>query len=223
MRMYFRTFLGYIPQKDIPNPVFSGGVKRYYVKEPGTKFLHSDSGSDTYGCFSGSYCGFCLSEQPDWKKIMSDAIKFMEDYDDIGCFTFSSNGGLFSEQHFMPIDTSEDANKADTKNFILTEKADYNAYSDRKDISYYILFNAKPKVGYVGLNYHSVAFGRDIYSLKCEKGNIIVWGDLERFADFDNGEHTFWGIEQNTGRRLSRTDDVMVGLKGGKKIYVAAQ
>jgi len=221
MRMYFRTFLGFMPQKDIPNPVFSGGVKRYYAKEPGTKFLHSDSSNSACGCFGGSYQSCILSKQPDWKKIMSDAIEFMEDYDDIGCFTFTSDGGLFSEQHFVKYDTSDDASKPDTKNFILTEKTDFSAYSGFKNISYYVLFNAKPNMDCGGLNLRAVVFGRDIYSLKCEKGNIIVWGGLERFADFDS-KHTFWGVEQNTGKRLSRTDDVMVGLKGGKKIYVAS-
>ena len=217
MRRFFRTFNGYMERKDFPMPHFmTDGAKRYSADQPGMEIIHSETQpyNNRCGCNGERYHARNLMNEQDWRARMLEAIEFMEGYDEIGCYTFCDCGGGDK------ICTSFACEKRpNAKKMILVDDVKFNAY-DGYNCSFYIIFNAKPIFG-LGSG-KNVAIGRDIYHLKLEKGSIIVW-NLERYQDFVVDKHTFWGICQNTGSKLSKTDDVMVGLKEGKRIYVARQ
>lgn len=188
--------------------------KRYSADQPGMEIIHSETQSYNLRCAPKGerYHACCLGDEKDWKARMLEAIEFMEEYDEIGCYTFCDCGGgdkictsVFCE------------NRPNSKSMILVDNVEFNAYAGY-DCSFFVIFNAKPILG-LGSD-KNVAIGRDIYHLKLERGSIIVW-NLDRYQDFVVDGHTFWGICQNTGAKFSKTDDVMVGLKDGRRIYVA--
>lgn len=218
MRMYFRTFTGYMGKDEIPLPVLSGSVGRYYSEKLGTQIVHAPAEGHGLFCRTNQSC--CLSEQTDRGIVLGEAIKFMEDYPDIGCFTYSSDGkSKFSEINFSTVDWPDPADGGERVYSVLTEKCFFNAYRGMVDC--YVLFNVEPRLGAGSGRGGRVVFGKDVYSLKYEQKSIIIWNleALEGILSEEYADYTFWGIAQNTDTRLSQTDDVLVGLKGGKRIY----
>lgn len=145
------------------------------------------------------FCGYCeenLHDREDYADIIRSAADFMAGYE--------FNIGVSS--------CYDEVNQV-TK--ILTEKIHMNAYAEISDpVSLFIIFNARP----VKYGKNSVVIGNDTYGLAYEKHSVIVW-DIGKYAGILPEDWTIWGIQQNTGRDLSKTDDVMVGLRGNELFY----
>ena len=158
---------------------------------PGKEILFSGTNSPNQFC---RYREKNLHGRNDYAEIIRETADFMSQYEfDIGV-AIDENGGKAHETE------------------VLTERARLNAYGD--EVSLLILFNARP----VSYSRNSVIIGDDIYGLEHANHSIIVW-DAEKYADVLPSDYTVWGIKQNTGRRLSETDDVMVGIRGGYLLY----
>lgn len=217
MRRFFRTFNGYMTKEESPKSYrLSDGILRYSMDTPGTQIIHSETKPYNFRCaqFGDKYHAHRLANEEDWRAKMFEAIDFMEQdgYDEIGCYIFCDCGG--SDKICTSILCE---NRPNAKTMILVDDAKFNAY-DGYNCPFFIIFNARPILG-LGAD-HNVVIGRDIYHLTLDKKSVIVW-NLDRYKDFIVEGHTFWGICQNTGTELSVTDDVMVGLKDGKRVYVA--
>lgn len=221
MRMYFRTFCDFAKSRDIPAAsAMNGGLSRYNIKTPGTAIIHSETENYNLRCgsFGDKYHACVLSKEADWQSFMRTAIEFMDEYEDMGCFTFYDEcpGVRTPAIAGSSVPPDEKDTSEVRYNYILTDKARLNAYRGY-DCTFYIIFNARPRLG--ASEKTSVIIGKDVYSFRYEKGSIIVW-DIDRYENFSiEGKHTFWGIRQNTGAKLSVTDDVMVGLRNGRLMY----
>ena len=205
MRMLFRTFSGYEDFSVITLDDYINLCNRHWrlahaPRELGIEVVYSETEKLNSRCLLGAdHYGECnLSEEPDWRKLFVDAAKFASEYFEIGCVTLND----MSDENCRPE--------------ILTESAYLNAYKNCLGYnSFYILFNARPiRV----CRDNIITIGRDRYSLERDQGSAIVW-NLDKYADLDLSDYTLWGIEHNTKSSASCTDDVMVGLRDGKKFY----
>ena len=190
MAKHFITFTGYY-QPDKP-PMF-WPAEETGPKFPGKEVLFSNDER------LNRFCGYREKNLHDCKNfadIMRETAEFMAEFEfDIGVAIDEFDGDRVTE--------------------VLTERAHLNAYGEYGDeVSLLVLFNARP----VKVGRNNVIIGNDIYGLEHAKHSVIVW-DAERYIDVLPSDYTIWGIKQNTGRRLSETDDVMIGLRGGEILY----
>ena len=190
MKKYFITFTGYYNPDNSP---FSHPGEITYPAFPGKEVIFS--AKEHYNRFCG-YHEKNLHDCKDFAKIICDTAEFMAGYEsDIGVAINSNDEKGFTE--------------------VLTEKVHMNAYNEMCDpISLLVIFNARP----VRYGRNNVVIGDDVYGLEHANRSIIVW-DLEKYIGVLPDDYTIWGIQQNTGKSLSKTDDVMVGLRGGERIF----
>ncbi len=203
MRMLFRTFGGYVNEKQ-----FGYITKKYCSPSCIDECTPDVLGKDivfecnrSLNCSirkgNGGYHELRISNMKNWHDLFVQCVKFMEEFMDIGCVTFYNDDGISQ---------------------IITESVHMNAYDkDYPDGSFFILFNARLTSPYV--YEHSIVIGYDLYSIVYEPHSIVVW-DLDKFEWFNDGTRTLWGVRQNTGMpSMSLTDDVVVGIRGNNVCY----